>query len=268
MSFQAFEPLYSGENAVICAETGSGKTLAYLLPLLQRLFYDDTTRDAYVNQLQNQKNRGSSGKRNLMFDPALVILVPTQELVHQLTHVIQSMWPPKTVTMQNQSSYDQYQEASALENGKAGSMDFVTQRLGDLTVPCYANIGPGKSHDAAVVIGTPRAVMENIPSRRLRAVKSLVFDEADLLLSGTYLQHAHHTPRAIASWPINTICMILIAGDYAKATTDVLDAFLYKHLLVDAPQYVFCGATIPNRGKRSVAAYLDRFIRCVLILSE
>lgn len=58
--------------------------------------------------------------------------------------------------------------------------------IGDLTVPCYSNVGPGKSHRAYTVVGTPQAVLDNIPPRRLRSVETVVLDEADLLLSGKY----------------------------------------------------------------------------------
>eukprot|EP01138_Halocafeteria_seosinensis_P007578 gb/GECG01007746.1/.p1 GENE.gb/GECG01007746.1/~~gb/GECG01007746.1/.p1 ORF type:complete len:782 (+),score=98.75 gb/GECG01007746.1/:1-2346(+) len=208
---KALGPFLEGKDGLICSETGSGKTLAYLIPLMQRLFYSTDITSGVSNDTTG--------------DPRLVILVPTQELVHQLIGVIRQLWPRNRESPQQKKSMEEGDELS----------------IGDTTVPCYSNVGPGKSHRAHTIVGTPRAVLENIPPRRLRGVQALVLDEADLLLS----------------------------GDYANATTDVLDIFLPRHLMARPPQYVFCGATIPNRGKRSVAAYIDRFFKnAVQIFSD
>jgi superfamily II DNA/RNA helicase len=63
-------------DVVIGAETGSGKTLSYLLPLMERL-------RSYPHALD-----GSIRK------PMAVIMVPTQELVQQLEHVVRHVLAP------------------------------------------------------------------------------------------------------------------------------------------------------------------------------
>jgi len=59
-----FFGLHQGKDVVARAKTGSGKTFAYLLPLLQKLFADSSSR----NKL----------------GPFSFVLVPTRERCHQV----------------------------------------------------------------------------------------------------------------------------------------------------------------------------------------
>ena len=61
---KSFKPILSGRDIMGIAQTGTGKTLAYLLPLLNTYQYSKT----------NQ--------------PKIVILVPTRELVVQVTDIL------------------------------------------------------------------------------------------------------------------------------------------------------------------------------------
>lgn len=61
--FGMFYLFQEGKDVVARAKTGSGKTFAYLLPLLQKLFTDSSTK--------------KSG-------PSAVVLVPTRELSQQV----------------------------------------------------------------------------------------------------------------------------------------------------------------------------------------
>src|SRR6478736_5563244 len=64
---KSFPVIMSGRDAVGIAQTGTGKTLAYLLPILRQLTFSD----------QRQ--------------PRVVILVPTRELVVQITDEIEKL---------------------------------------------------------------------------------------------------------------------------------------------------------------------------------
>lgn len=89
---------------LLAAETGSGKTLAYLLPAinaLKQVEADDTTLAAYNERLEKEKViRGdkplSSWIENFephpnMARPRIIVLVPTAELVEQVTSVAKSL---------------------------------------------------------------------------------------------------------------------------------------------------------------------------------
>lgn len=89
---------------LLAAETGSGKTLAYLLPAINALKQaeaEDTTLAAYNERLEKEKViRGdkplSSWIENFephpnMARPRIIVLVPTAELVEQVTSVAKSL---------------------------------------------------------------------------------------------------------------------------------------------------------------------------------
>ena len=69
----AFSPIMSGKDVVGVAQTGTGKTFAYLMPLLRMLKY---SMDGH---------------------PRIVILVPTRELVVQVTEEVKKLTTYMTV---------------------------------------------------------------------------------------------------------------------------------------------------------------------------
>lgn len=75
----SYEPLSAGRDAMLAAQTGSGKTLAYLLPLLARL-------DAATGGNVITSSQGTHAAT-----PAIVIIVPTQELALQVRDVARSL---------------------------------------------------------------------------------------------------------------------------------------------------------------------------------
>jgi ATP-dependent RNA helicase MRH4 len=92
------------QEFLLAAETGSGKTLAYLLPAINALKQaeaEDTTLAAYNERLEKEKViRGdrplSSWIENFephpnMARPRVIVLVPTAELVEQVTAVAKSL---------------------------------------------------------------------------------------------------------------------------------------------------------------------------------
>jgi superfamily II DNA/RNA helicase len=128
---------------------------------------------------------------------ATLVLVPTQELVHQVTQVIGDLAPA----------------------------------MAPLVRPAYSNKGVSRRDVCAIVVATPVALKDNVNHAQLQALKYLILDEADMLLSGTYLD---------------------MTQGYALA--------IFKQRVPERrPQTVFCAATLPSKGKRSVTAFLDRY---------
>nr|AKF43358.1 DEA(D/H)-box RNA helicase family protein [Geranium maderense] len=140
--------IYSGKDVVIAAETGSGKTHGYLVPLFDKLCQANDSGNA-VSDINSKPQRR-----------IFLVLCPNVMLCEQVVRMANSI------------------------------RDSSGQPL--LTV---ANIGgqlgwPVKEPD--VMVSTPAALLNNIEPEKyrrldfLRAVKYVVFDEADMLLCGSF----------------------------------------------------------------------------------
>lgn len=129
---KAFSPILSGRDVMGIAQTGTGKTLAYLLPILK--------------QYQFSKSD----------NPKILIVVPTRELVVQVTEVVEKL-----------TTYMSVRTA-----GIYGGVNINTQKL---------TIGSGVD----LVIGTPGRLMDLALDGvlRLDEVKKLVIDEFDEMLN-------------------------------------------------------------------------------------
>ena len=129
---KAFSPILSGRDVMGIAQTGTGKTLAYLLPILK--------------QYQFSKSD----------NPSVLIVVPTRELVVQVTEVVKKL-----------TAYMSVRTA-----GIYGGVNINTQKL---------NIGNGVD----IVVGTPGRLMDLALDGvlRLDEVKKLVIDEFDEMLN-------------------------------------------------------------------------------------
>ena len=127
----AFPVVRSGKNVVGISQTGTGKTLAYMLPILQDLKYSE------------QKN------------PAVLILVPTRELVIQVVDQIKS--------------YSKYKTTRVI--GVYGGTNINTQGL-----------AVKKGLD--ILVGTPGRVYDLILARAvvMKNIQKLVIDEVDIML--------------------------------------------------------------------------------------
>jgi len=96
---------------------------------------------------------------------------------------------------------------------------------------CHGERGATRRQNAGILVATPQAAVESINPVHLTALRTLVLDEADALLSGSFAQ------------PIRT-------GVLSKL----------KQLLPEQrPTHVFCAATLPSKGKDSVIAFLERY---------
>jgi ATP-dependent RNA helicase RhlE len=135
---QAIPPALEGRDIVGCAQTGTGKTLAFLLPALEQLLRD-----------QNKTRH-----------PRVVILVPTRELVIQVS----------------------------------GEARKLTSRTSLRVVPVYGGAGMRTQIDklqrgADVVVATPGRLMDHMRRQNVnfKDLQILVLDEADRMLDMGFL---------------------------------------------------------------------------------
>lgn len=142
-------PVLSGKDVVIAAETGSGKTHSYLVPLIEKL----------CSAFGDSENSNSDQELTPPLGPSLV-LCPNVVLCEQV------------VRMANALSAD---------NGEP---------LVRAVAVCGGQGWPIGKPD--IIVSTPAALLNNIdPKRRrrmafVRGVKYVVFDEADMLLCGSF----------------------------------------------------------------------------------
>eukprot|EP00980_Cylindrotheca_fusiformis_P027807 scaffold22560_cov135-Cylindrotheca_fusiformis.AAC.18 len=220
----SFQKIREGVSDVtIGAETGSGKTLAYLLPLM-----DDVLQQKQQSEI-------------LPYDYArALILVPNKELVQQVLRMAipLSGGNEKQVVVGDSST-------NAVNDDEAKEMIRIAVMPGGLSDPLdfrpfrdTVALG-GNQPPVDLVISTPAAVgplglkPKNIGL--FADIKTLVVDEADMLLDGGYIR------------PLENVLM-----GFRRA--DRLD----PELGATKTQHVFCAATLPDVGLRSVDAYLKK----------
>lgn len=129
---KSLKPILSGRDVMGIAQTGTGKTLAYLLPVLKMWKYS------------------KSG------NPTVLILVPTRELVVQVTDVVKNLT----------------QNLTARVLGIYGGVNINTQKL-------LFNEG------CDILVGTPGRIMDLAIDNAisLKEVQKLVVDEFDEMLN-------------------------------------------------------------------------------------
>ena len=138
---RSFKPILSGRDIMGIAQTGTGKTLAYLLPVLKMWKYN------------------KSG------NPTVLILVPTRELVVQVTGILENLT----------------QNITARVIGVYGGKNINTQKL------LFDN-------GCDILVGTPGRVMDLAIDNAisLKEVQKLIIDEFDEMLNlGFRPQLAH-----------------------------------------------------------------------------
>lgn len=129
---KAFPVIMSGRDAVVIAQTGTGKTFSYLLPILRQHTYSE------------QRH------------PRVLIVVPTRELVVQVTNEIDKLAKYMTVRV----------------IGVYGATNINTQKQ--------------KVYDGIdILVGTPGRIIDLTLSRtlQLNAIKKLVVDEVDEMIN-------------------------------------------------------------------------------------
>ena len=93
------------------------------------------------------------------------------------------------------------------------------------------SVALGASQEVGIIISTPVALEANVHFRQLLWVRSVVLDEADMLLSGAFM----------------------------PAVKGYLLARFKQRMPEDRPQHIFCGATVPCSGTKSVASFLAQY---------
>ncbi|MFX0558210.1 DEAD/DEAH box helicase [Maribacter sp. CXY002] len=128
---QAFPVVMSGKDVVGIAQTGTGKTFGYLLPI--------------INDLPFSKDK----------HPRVIILVPTRELVVQVTEEVEKLGKYSSVRVQ----------------GVYGGTNMNRQK-------------EALSLGVDIVVGTPARLYDLVLTRglQLKNVKKLVIDEVDVML--------------------------------------------------------------------------------------
>nr|AKF43354.1 DEA(D/H)-box RNA helicase family protein [Erodium texanum] len=140
--------ILSGKDVVVAAETGSGKTHGYLVPLIDKLCQEHDSGNAVSDEKSSPPRR------------IFLVLCPNIMLCEQVVRMANSLC----------NSSGQPLLSVATVGGQQG--------------------WPVKEPD--IMVSTPAALLNNIEPEKyrrlefLRAVKYVVFDEADMLLCGSF----------------------------------------------------------------------------------
>ncbi|PYH93048.1 putative ATP dependent RNA helicase [Aspergillus ellipticus CBS 707.79] len=155
--------ILDGHDVVGKASTGSGKTLAFGIPILEH----------YLEKRREDLRNGKEQKKDS--SPIALILSPTRELAHQLAKHI-----------------------GDLTLHAPGASARIALLTGGLSVQKQQRVLTG----ADIVIGTPGRVWEVLSTgsgliRKMQAIKFLVVDEADRLLSEGHFKEAEEILNAL-----------------------------------------------------------------------
>ena len=155
-------PILDGRDVIGKASTGSGKTLAFGIPILEY----------YLEKLRSKTQKDSEKTETT---PIALVLSPTRELAHQLAKHI-----------------------GEVVSHSPGVNARIALLTGGLSVQKQQRV----LANADIVIGTPGRVWEVLSSghgliRKMQAIKFLVIDEADRLLSEGHFKEAHEILAAL-----------------------------------------------------------------------
>ena len=167
---KSFRPVLSGRDIMGIAQTGTGKTLAYLLPVLHQWKYSKTG------------------------NPSVLVLVPTRELVVQVTEVLETLT----------------QNLTARVIGIYGGKNINTQKL-------LFNGG------CDILVGTPGRVMDLAIDNAisLKEVQKLIIDEFDEMLNLGFRPQLTHIFEMMREKRQN----ILFSATMTEAVDEMLDQY-------------------------------------------
>lgn len=167
---KSFKPILSGRDIMGIAQTGTGKTLAYLLPVLKNWKY------------------------NKAGNPTVLILVPTRELVVQVTGILETLTSGLTARV----------------IGVYGGKNINTQKL-------LFNDG------CDILVGTPGRVMDlSIDNAiSLKEVQKLIIDEFDEMLNLGFRYQLTHIFEMMREKRQN----ILFSATMTDAVDEMLDEY-------------------------------------------
>jgi superfamily II DNA/RNA helicase len=249
----SFDSVRKGSGDVtIGAETGSGKTLAYLLPLLD----DILQQKAKAAAAASADESGSTTTTTYDYARA-VILVPNKELVQQVLRMALPLCGgvKQALVWGGGGLYDldlQNNNDNGDDNGDTPPVDPTTVvRLavlpGGLAEPLdfkpfrdSVALG-GRDPPVDIVLSTPAAMgplgLKPVNIGLFADIQTLVIDEADMLLDGGYIRALENVLMGF-----RRADRLDSSGGFGMVKT----------------QHVFCAATLPDMGLRSVDAYLQR----------
>ncbi|KAK8363491.1 hypothetical protein V6Z12_A03G165900 [Gossypium hirsutum] len=239
--------ILSGKDVVIAAETGSGKTYGYLVPLIDKLY--GARHDA-----DNDLEKATVSSRTFS-----IVLCPNVLLCEQV------------VRMANDLSDD--------DGRPILRVAAVCGRQGWLV------------NEPDVIVSTPVALLNSIDPKKhhrsdfIRAVKYVVFDEADMLLSGGFENHVirlihmlrfdekllSRVNKAGSENPVETssdsVSHFDFEGEEDMQNESISEAEKMSEGDVDAQDlmeetqtltYIFVAATLPVNGKKTAGAVLKK----------
>ncbi len=167
---KSLKPILSGRDVMGIAQTGTGKTLAYLLPVLKLWKY------------------------NKAGNPTVLVLVPTRELVVQVTEILKNLT----------------QNLTARVIGIYGGVNINTQKL-------LFNEG------CDILVGTPGRVMDLAIDNAisLKDVQKLIIDEFDEMLNLGFKVQLNHIFEMMREKRQN----ILFSATMTEAVDAMLDEY-------------------------------------------
>eukprot|EP00523_Entomoneis_sp_CCMP467_P001531 CAMPEP_0168749200 /NCGR_PEP_ID=MMETSP0724-20121128/16583_1 /TAXON_ID=265536 /ORGANISM="Amphiprora sp., Strain CCMP467" /LENGTH=687 /DNA_ID=CAMNT_0008797081 /DNA_START=178 /DNA_END=2241 /DNA_ORIENTATION=+ len=257
-------------DVTVGAETGSGKTLAYLLPLMDDILQ---RKQKVVDNDDDDDDKAT----DVGYDFArAIILVPNKELVQQVIRMALPLAGGPTAlvyggnTLADPSILGMEQKNNSNNNKDDGNADESTLiRLaimpGGLAEPVdfppFRNAIRGSTPPVDLVVTTPASIgpmalkTKNIDM--FADVRTLVVDEADMLLDGGFIKALEQvlmgfrradklTPN-YSKWSLNETISATDGDDDESSFSGP-----------ERTQHVFVAATLPDYGKRSVDAYLQK----------
>ncbi|ORZ31650.1 P-loop containing nucleoside triphosphate hydrolase protein [Catenaria anguillulae PL171] len=210
----ALDRMLDGQPTALTAETGSGKTLAYLVPLLHRLL-----------SLPSPPPTAPSSTMGKQL-PKAIVLVPNHLLIRQTAGTLALL---------------------------AGNAAHVLTHPSDIN-----NQSPPASPHAplpSVLITTPAALTNHLHTSlpafmSESGIQTLVLDEADLLLSGSYLAPTQAILRAVPRRAPNRPLLVLAAATLPPARSSKWPLALAQRAIPDL-------AVIRSSGSHAAPSTLD-----------
>jgi len=214
IQIKAYPQILTGLDTIIAAETGSGKTLSYLLPLLQTLL---TNADTNAATTDNTEDVAVDALQGLQWYPPAVILVPTKELAQQVA----AMARPLLQALAEQ------QRIIALECAVDLSEHWPPPGARQRSPPSF-------------LVCTPRFLTNYLRGPHIkneglfRGIRHVVFDEADMLLDGSFSRD---------------VDLILDALKLTRRRLIQQETIPVHFKLV---QFIVSAATMPSSGLKSI----------------
>jgi len=216
-------------DIIIGAETGSGKTLSYLLPIIDHILQSK----AYI-----AKNGGNIG---YIYTRAIV-LAPNKDLLYQIMTMAKALCGEPNIDIGSHFTY--YDNHNDIDENLSSIVRLAIlpgslKSLNDFHPFYLSSKDPDKNKPLDIIITTPSSLgslalhPQNI--RLFADVKTLIIDEADMLLGGGYICQFENILRAFRR------------AKSFRITDNVIQT-----------QKILVAATLPDSGLRNVDKYISK----------